>query len=268
MREKGNRFRQFLADIYYLVKTLLIFIKGQIFRTKYNDNNLDQIPVIINNRNRYTYLLELIDFLEKSQCKNIIILDNDSTYPPLLEYYKNTPHKVIHLGRNMGYMALEHSVLWKSIRNDYFVYTDPDVVPIRECPKDFMKHFFYVLKKSPLITKIGFSLKIDDLPDCYSKKDEVIKWESRYFKASKYPDFYDAKIDTTFALHRPWSYISSKGQYKHFRSVYPYEARHMPWYENTSNPTQENEYYKEHATIAGFWTNDFKQSNYKRQIQK
>ena len=52
------------------------------------------IPIVINNYNRITTLLQLINGLESRGYRNIYIIDNKSTYPPLLEYYKNCPYTV------------------------------------------------------------------------------------------------------------------------------------------------------------------------------
>lgn len=45
--------------------------------------------IIINNRNRLEYLEMLINSLEKKRYFNIFIIDNNSPYPPLLEFYDN-----------------------------------------------------------------------------------------------------------------------------------------------------------------------------------
>jgi hypothetical protein len=43
-------------------------------------------------------LIELVDWLERIGCQEIILLDNDSAYEPLLDYYRTTPHIVLTLG--------------------------------------------------------------------------------------------------------------------------------------------------------------------------
>ncbi len=64
---------------------------------------------------------------------------------------------------------------------DYYVYTDPDVLPTEDTPKDFMQYFMDILNRYPEIDKVGFGLKMDDIPDHYPKKDKVIKWEKSLF---------------------------------------------------------------------------------------
>ena len=61
------------------------------------------IPVYINNRDRLTSTKALTEWLLRAGTKNIVILDNDSTCPPLLEWYKSLPEgtEVVRQG-NLG----------------------------------------------------------------------------------------------------------------------------------------------------------------------
>ena len=106
-----------------------------------------EIPIIINNFNRLTTLRLLTETLTACGYTNIYILDNASTYPPLLEYYKTCPFTVFHLNQNLGFKALWESPLKKRFCNDYYIYTDSDVIPSDYCPKDFIDYFFKELKK-------------------------------------------------------------------------------------------------------------------------
>lgn len=47
------------------------------------------VPIFINARDRLGVMKRLIDWLLDAGYRNLIILDNNSTYPPLLEYYNN-----------------------------------------------------------------------------------------------------------------------------------------------------------------------------------
>lgn len=221
--------------------------------------NVKDIPIIINNFNRVASLKLLIARLEKAGCTNIHILDNDSTYPPLLEYYKTCPYHVHYLGANLGFKALWKSPLCKEFCNDYYVYTDSDVVPDESCPDDFMQKFLDVLKKHPLARKVGFSLHIDDLPDCYEFKDKVLAKESPYFdKFIEQEGIYRAPIDTTFALYRPRVGLSRSRFVEAYRTASPYQAHHLPWYSNTTQPTDEDLYYARSTTHATDWTSQQK----------
>lgn len=249
-----------LSKIY----TLLIHVSAVLKKP-----NLKEIPIIINNRNRLEFLSALISSLEKRGYTNIIIIDNRSTYIPLLKYYESLSYKVIMLENNLGYRSLEQLPLYKEIRKNYFVYTDSDVVLDENCPNDFMDFFYKILKKYIWVTKVGFSLKIDDLPDHYEKKEQVIKWESQFYKDKIGRDFY-APIDTTFALHKPYALISTRGFFKMIRTGAPYVARHMPWYNNSSNLNDEEKFYIDNVEIGTHWSKGLKLSekNFLRRVLK
>lgn len=217
-----------------------------------NIKNAKDIPIIINNRNRLLFLEQLIASLEKRGYLNIHIIDNNSDFPPLVEFYKNCKHKVYLLGKNVGHLSLWKTDLHKKFINDYYVYTDSDVVLIDECPEDFMQLFINEMEKNIWVQKIGFSLKLDDLPDFYNKKQEVLNWEKQFYERKRGDLFYKANVDTTFALYRP-GMKANKGHLM-YRSAYPYQARHMPWYVDSENLSYEENYYITNAARSTHWT--------------
>jgi hypothetical protein len=215
--------------------------------------NCAEIPVIINNKNRLTYLLQLIEWLESTGMKNIIILDNQSTYPPLLEYYSQSPYKIIYLNRNVGPRAIWECDETKDILRDFYIYTDPDVLPDDSCTMDTLKKMHTALQGNFSIDKIGLGLRIDDLPDHYKLHKEVVEWESQFWNQPVNDFIFKAPVDTTFALYAP--YASGGGECKAYRTNYPFVARHLPWYENSSDPTAENLYYTRNAAQnQSHWT--------------
>lgn len=228
----------------------IIFL-GIVYKNKIK-NYLD-IPIIINNRNRLSFLRDLINSLEKMGYKNIHIIDNNSSYPPLIEYYNKCPYKVYRLDKNIGYLALWKTEIYKKFIKDYYVYTDSDVVPIQQCPSDFLNIFFEKMKNNKQLMKIGLGLKIDDLPDHFHNKFEVIKWESQYQLNQTQDGYFIAGVDTTFALYRPFMKGGASGL-KMLRSKFPYEAHHMPWYNDSDNLSDEEIFYIKSATASTHWT--------------
>ena len=207
--------------------------------------SVSRIPVIINNFNRLTYLRELIQALESRGITNIVIIDNQSSYPPLLAYYKICPYKIVRLPANYGHLALWKSGVYSQYRWNYFVYTDPDVVPVEQCPSDFLAVFKTLLDKNYKLDKIGFGIKIDDLPDRFALKERVVRYESGYWEKEVAPGLYNAPIDTTFALYKPFSRLKAGEIYtlQSWRTGYPYLIRHLPWYIDSSQISQEDQYY-------------------------
>lgn len=213
---------------------------------------MNDYPIFINCRDRVTPLRALVDWLERAGCTRIHLIDNDSTYPPLLEYYAGTPHTVVRLGRNLGHKAIwESGVVREFAPGEFYVATDPDIVPVAECPLDALGHFASLLQRYPDRAKVGFGLKIDDLPRRYRFARQVQRWEAQFWTVEVEPAVYDAPIDTTFALHRPGTEFAGTqtlpSSASSLRTGPPYVARHAAWYVDSRRPDDEERYYREHA---------------------
>jgi hypothetical protein len=198
------------------------------------------IPVVINSFNRLSSLKRLVEWLEMIGTRQIIIIDNASTYPPLLDYYKTLTHEIVY-AENLGEGALwKLPYLWKRIRSDFYVYTDPDIVPASDCPGDAVGKFLALLISHWWVDKVGFGLRIDDLPDEYEKKAAVLDWEAKHWEREIEPSVFKAGIDTTFALYRPYARGWSGSA---LRTGFPYVAAHTTWYSDSRNPSPEDVHY-------------------------
>jgi len=214
------------------------------------------VDVFIISYNRLSYFELFIDWLENAGFENIHIVDNASTYPPLLEYLDKSKYNIHRMEKNYG-----HLVVWESgkfdeiIKNKNYIVSDCDILPVEKCPLDVTEYFERLLKKYPNVTKVGFGLKIDDLPQHNALKMSIVEWEEQFWKKKIEEGLYDAPVDTTFALYRPNIYPTNKKWWKSIRTDYPYIARHLPWYCDSSNPSKEDIYYQE--TIQNrfsFWS--------------
>jgi tetratricopeptide (TPR) repeat protein len=210
------------------------------FRSSYR-----AVPIIINSRDRRSCLEQLVVWLRSAGYLNIGILDNQSTYPPLLDYLRGIENEVsvFHSPRNLGPRALWSSGLIGLVSHVPFVYTDPDMLPVDECPRDAVLMLFELLAAHRQATKAGLGIRIDDIPDTYEHKSAVQAWEANFWRRPLPGNCYDAAVDTTFALYRPGSWHNLRA----VRSASPYLVRHLPWYADSSTPTPEDRYYAEHA---------------------
>ena len=206
------------------------------------------VPIFINSRDRVGVLRKLINWLLKAGYRNLIILDNNSTYPKLLEYYskleKDERVKIVLLKKNLGYKAIWLSNILEDMKiSTPYVYTDPDVLPIDECPKDFMKRLIEVLDSNHEIRKVGLSLLWEDIT--IDDKEKHRRREFDFFKRGNIGDNVSyANVDTTFALYsnlRIYSLRFSLRTYGDFR------LRHLPWYFNYKKLPEDEKYYLEHA---------------------
>lgn len=211
------------------------------------------VPIIINNFNRLGYLQKLIYSLEIRGYSNIHIIDNCSTYPPLLEYYNKCPYSVYRLNKNIGFKAIWETDIYEMFKKDYYVYTDSDMELDASCPNDFMEHFVRILERYKTAQKVGFGIRIDDLPDSYANKENVIKWESQYWNKEVEHNLFRANIDTTFALYRPYCKGESNPNQKVFRTGSPYLIKHLPWY-NLEEFKFEEEYYLSEINRLTHWS--------------
>lgn len=247
-----NMFKNILSPYYNKIRSIKLKVSWTLFGEKLND--FFNVPIIINNFNRLTYLKKLIDSLNSRGYKNIFIIDNASTYPPLLEYYKICPYKIFRLSENIGYLSLWKTKLYKQFENKYFVYTDSDILIHVDCPNDFIYYFYTIMQRYKNVQKVGFGLLINDLPDTYKYKNEVIAWEKQYWQKEVEKNIYLANIDTTFALYRPFVKWGSNIYVDHFRTNYPYIAQHLPWYVNSNSMCDEDIYYINKVATSTHWS--------------
>lgn len=226
-------------------------------------NNLitsDTTPVIINNFNRLKSLDILIRWLLNLEDPvSIIVVDNHSSYPPLLEYYAALNTKgipIIKLCRNCGTEALLPITL--SLRKaDTFVITDADLVPYSTTPKNILTKMKEVLREFQAANHVGTSLEINDLPDYYPLKTSVIKWESQFWENKVTDELYLAKVDTTFAMYRAGSNIRNISPA--LRLDRPYTLRHVDWYINPDAIDEEYRYYMSTCNHVATWCTRFKE---------
>lgn len=211
-----------------------------------------KLPILIICRDLVSDLTSLVNWFEKTGHENIILLDNKSTYPPLLEYFSASPHEVIKLKSNFG-----HRSPWLSgfvERFDQatpFVVTDPDLLPDPDAPADSFEYFQELLLRYNDFDKVGFGLHIDDLPEINPYRDQVIQWETPFWSKELEPLVFAAHLDTTLALHRPnTAYKVTEA----IRTGLPYMAKHLPWYRDPFNANEETSYYlKNRDNLIGYW---------------
>jgi hypothetical protein len=204
---------------------------------------LSDTPVFILVRDRLRGLRKLVAWLERAGQENLFLLDNASTYPPLLEYLRTCPHNVVRLGENLGSRAL-----WAAgmVPDDTpFVVTDPDILPIDECPLDAVAHLGRLLDRHSSYSKVGLGLYLDDVPASMPS----LGWERQLVSVSREippGGVFDSLIDTTFALYRP----GASFEYEAIRTGAPYLARHCSpaWY--GGELSDEDRFYLEHATAG------------------
>jgi hypothetical protein len=205
-------------------------------------------PILIICRDRLEPLRQLLEWLYAAGYERPVVIDNDSTFPPLVEFFaEHLDIEVIQLGENLGHLAPWRSEVVQASFGSIgpVVVTDCDVIPDAACPDDVVEHLAEVLLLHADVDKVGLGLRIDDLPTSYGLKDEVIAWEKKFWEVEIASGVFEAEVDTTFALYRRLGETHST--VRALRTGGPYVARHLSWYVDSSDPLEEQIYYRRHS---------------------
>lgn len=190
------------------------------------------MKIYINNRNYLTWPKAMADKLA-SQGHEAIIIDNASTYPPLLEWYEDCNYSVRKLSANVGHLAPWVAALVDP--SEDYVVTDPDL-DISDIPDNWDEVLKEGLERFIRCSKAGFSLDdmfvpqenpayIDDRMGEFPNGNPIV-WGD---VAEEYKDriWHKFPIDTTFALYRAGTTVHTIDG---VRSGRPYTAKHLPWH--------------------------------------
>jgi len=206
-------------------------------------------PIVILNRDRLHPLVEQVDVLRSKGYNNITIIDNQSTYPPLLEwyaqsgvdvFYNNITENSCHAFRDL---VLGRHPKFVEITSDWYVFNDSDIIPLDNVPDNFIEDLINYAKKYNK-SKVGMSIKIDDIDLNYPLNAWVYSYESTYWTNGIVDgdvELYPHPIDTTFSVHAPntiptWSNDT-------LRVGVPYIVKHAPFYYNPETLPEDEKYY-------------------------
>lgn len=197
-------------------------------------------PIIINNFNRLSTTKKLVEDLKHLGYTNLHILDNASTYSPLLGYYSTNPCVIKKLDQNLLWLAVYNSgYINEFLDYPWIAYTDSDIQLNPDTPHNFIDILIEKAEKYGR-PKAGLALRIDDLPD-NEYANHFRTWEKKYWEKELEPGVYDAHIDTTFCVIKP----GTPFDYSAVRVAGNFTAVHVPWYTDFNNLPEEEQYYLE-----------------------
>ncbi|HHT9135818.1 MAG TPA: hypothetical protein ACFYEK_01095 [Candidatus Wunengus sp. YC60] len=210
--------------------------------------------VFIMNFQWYTWPKKQAEFL--TACgHNVVIVDNNSTYPPLLEWYKKCPYRVIHTGDFP--LKVQNRFIWEMglhdlVADNYYAVTDADM-ELHWLPKDFTDYLIHDIARNPEILKSGLSIRTDDLPDNPYANFYKASERDNFPTPDKY-GFHNVQVDTTFAVYskercnnidkmwrKPGSTVTNWLDDEYFYRAHrsPFAVRHLPWYLTPETLTEE-----------------------------
>jgi len=229
------------------------------------------IPIFILTCDRLTVLKKSIqsyyDYIKTPF--EIIIIDLGSTYEPTRNFLECLENKGIKLYWKERIFSKGdfNKPISEAIR-DYFenhpkanyVVTDPDIA-LDNVEGDVLEVYAYLLERFPKMPHVGPIMRTDDLPDYFPKKEGIINWEgklnSRRINSIQYKGktikFISSYLDSTFRMNR--ARTQWRRAKRALRVLPPYGSKHLDWYLDPKNLTEDHKYYMEHASanISHSW---------------
>lgn len=222
-------------------------------------------PVLLISYETLRWLRDMVSDLLRLRFTNIHIVDNASTYPPLLDWFQQLPAGVVlhRLEANVGKYAPWKSGLTRQLTapGGYYVVSDPDL-DLSTLPDTTLEHMVSVFDEHPGTTKVGTAIRLDDVP-----KDSICgSYPERYGKDLFWSktigeDLYRGNIATTFAVYRVSNQSPSSSR-RDVRCAGPYTVRHLPWYLRESDIGEEERHRYDSSRYrvsaqqrSGYWGN-------------
>lgn len=213
-----------------------------------------KIPIIINNRNLLTWPSKMVEICKTfDEVGEVIIVDNESTYEPLIEWYKTNPCEIIY-SKNNGQSCPWVIDIPQRLGSKYYVVSDPDL-DLTDTPKDCLLYLKEKMEKYQEYSKIGLSLYNWEVPENSPYHHFLKTWSIVNWDINSVVDglLKNQLIDTTFGM-----YDLDKGPIsgKNCSTYKPYSARHIPWeitndvIRDMNNKNFEYFYYLSNATTA------------------
>lgn len=212
------------------------------------------VPVLVPTFNNPTYLRNMVKQLRTLRLDNLIVVDNASTYPPMLDLLSQLSRelRVVRNSANYGPRYLFRDEI-QSLLPPLFCISDPDLQFNSELPDDFLAQLVSLTEQYK-IGKAGFSLDISDRAslrdDSFVIRGKEYKiwereeeyWQTPLSQLASGDQVYRALIDTTFAVYNK-RYLKKENMLDAVRVAGRYTARHLPWERDSIVPEAENSYY-------------------------
>lgn len=216
------------------------------------------IPVLIVARNNPTMLRLLVQQLRECFDARVIVLDDASDFPPMLEYLSALASdervSVVRAesagGPHSWFRSPLHPALLALPR--FFAYTDADLRLGSDVPQNFLCVLAHLTQRLN-VPKVGLALDLSDAERMWPQADfygahSVWSWENNFWGASvevpNWPGFgaqrvFRAAVDTTFAVYDKALLSCSNDEYPSqpcftarnaVRVAGSFSAKHRPWY--------------------------------------
>jgi hypothetical protein len=221
----------------------------------FRQNNQKKTPILIPCFNNPTHCDQMLEQLVSLGLTDITFIDNASTTTQMRKWLNKARGiaRVINLHKNVGpHLAVFEQLRFASLPRRFCV-TDPDLVFNERLPKNFLDELALLCHEYS-VGKVGFALDISENHLFHKQTfrnhntvSSIYEWEVAFWRnplgtLAAGDRFYEADIDTTFALYDK-RYFDLNRFHKAIRVAGRFTAKHLPWYERCGLPRDEQELY-------------------------
>lgn len=224
------------------------------------------IPIFVITHNRLTVLRKTLASFERviQTPYKVVVHDNASTYEPLKAFLRESGlHVYWNAGNDLNDVAQTVEAYFRDTGSQaqYYVVTDPDIELDDAMPGDVLDLYAHLLATRRDIVAVGPELRIDDIPDHYPLKADLLRrhrighlrdrvitfpWSDTTHRGAVRP------LDTTFGMYR--RSFTFKRLNKALLTHAPYVARHLDWYIDPAAMADDEVFYMNERTNRwGHW---------------
>jgi hypothetical protein len=196
-------------------------------------------PIYLTNMNRLTTIKKMVEDLYRLNGNaKINIIDNASTYPPLLDWYKEIKNDVciINNSTNLGPWSFFYSGHFSNCNEEFYTYSDADLELNPNMPYNWQEILMEYHKRWN--RKASLVLRLDDIPDS-EIKPHILHHQSVCWNPTEEENVWHGVTDMTFSFDAK----SAGYRYESIRIGGNFACRHIPWYLDINNISEEEKYY-------------------------
>ncbi len=218
-----------------------------------------EVPVIIPCFDTVSYVRSMVDQLRCRGLRNIILVDNASTYAPMRAYLEapDPDVTVILQTQNKGPRDCFMDPVSLALLPQIFCVTDPDLELNPNMPEDFIGQLAGLTERHA-VGKAGLALDISN-PTLLRDEDfqiggrtwKIWEWEGQFWENRLEPTpsgdpVFKAQVDTTFAVYNK-RFFEPRTALEGVRVAGRFTCQHLPWYRDIGLPPDEEQQYRQHA---------------------
>ena len=220
------------------------------------------VPLYIPTFNNPTYTRNFLNQVDGLNFSQIIILDNKSTYQPMIDLLAqiDSKYEVIRLEENYGpHYILRNPEYYKTLP-DIFSLSDPDV----EFPKNISGNFQEEMIKIGIkyrFGKVWFAIEVPSeneflelVVNLDGKLRNMHEWEQQFWqneidKTTSGDPIFQTTLDTQFAIYNK-EFFNPEERYKALRIGGKYTSKHLGFYKESIVPKEESDFYRSVSKFA------------------